>query len=155
MAKLTMKQEKFVEAFMISGNATQAALEAGYSKKTAKQAGAENLSKPYLAAEIKRRTEELQNEKVDTQQDIVEYLSAVRRGQVMETIVTPSGMKVQVPAKISDRNKAAELMGKRYAMWTENRNINATVGPVKIIDDVPDEDPPVKVEGFKVSDDDG
>lgn len=127
--KLTLKQEKFIESYMISGNATQAAIEAGYSKKTARQVGTENLSKPAIFSELEKRTTALQNEKVDTQQDIVEFLSAVRRGEVKEVIVTPGGQKVEVPAKISDRVKSAELLGKRYAMWTENHNITS-VAPV-------------------------
>ncbi|WP_369473320.1 terminase small subunit [Secundilactobacillus kimchicus] len=45
MAKLTIKQQKFIESYIVSGNATQAAIEAGYSKKTAGQTGNENLKK--------------------------------------------------------------------------------------------------------------
>lgn len=153
--KLTIKQQKFIDAYIISGNATQAAIEAGYSKKTAGSVGNENLKKPEISKELAKRTEEIRNSKIVDQQEIMEFISATQRGETKETIVTPSGAKVEVPAKVSERLKAAELMGKRYAMWTENRNVNATVGPVKIIDDVPDEDPPVKIDGFKVSDDDG
>lgn len=148
MTKLTIKQLKFIESYIVSGNATQAAIEAGYSKKTAAQTGNENLRKPDIMKALEKRTEALQSEKVDSQQDIVEFLSSVRRGEVKEQIVTSSGYVVEVPAKITDRVKAAELMGKRYAMWTENRNVNANVGPVQIIDDVPDEAPPtVKGDG--------
>lgn len=155
MAKLTIKQRKFIESYIVSGNATQAAIEAGYSKKTAAQTGNENLRKPDIMKALEKRTEELQSEKVDSQQDIIEFLSSVRRGEVKEKLVTPSGMIVEVPAKITDRVKAAELMGKRYAMWTENRNVNATVGPVQIIDDVPDEAPPTVIDGFKGDGSDG
>lgn len=155
MARLTIKQRKFIESYIVSGNATQAAIEAGYSKKTAAQTGNENLRKPDIMKALEKRTEELQSEKVDSQQDIIEFLSSVRRGEVKEKLVTPSGMIVEVPAKITDRVKAAELMGKRYAMWTENRNINATVGPVQIIDDVPDEAPPTVIDGFKGDGSDG
>ncbi|WP_369473318.1 hypothetical protein [Secundilactobacillus kimchicus] len=75
----------------------------------------------------------MQSEKVDSQQDIVEFLSSVRRGEVREQIVTPSGYVVEVPAKISDRVKAAELMGKRYAMWTDKHDVSTDGGPVKIV----------------------
>lgn len=44
--KLTQKQQRFVDEYIISGNATQAAIKAGYSKKTARFVGAENLTKP-------------------------------------------------------------------------------------------------------------
>lgn len=137
MKKLTVKQQKFVESYIVSGNATQSAIEAGYSKKTAYQSGSENLKKPQIMKALEKRTEQIKTEKVDSQQEIIEFLSSVRRGEVKETIVTPSGATVEAPAKISDRVKAAELMGKRYAMWTEKRDITATVGPVQITDDVP------------------
>lgn len=52
MAKLTPKQERFVAEYLIDLNATQAAIRAGYSLKTARQAGAENLSKPVVAEAI-------------------------------------------------------------------------------------------------------
>lgn len=137
MSKLTVKQLKFIESYIVSGNATQAAIEAGYSKRTAYKAGSENLKKPQLLKKLEKRTEQIKTEKVDSQQDIVEFLSSVRRGEVREKVVTPSGRVVEVPAKISDRVKAAELMGKRYAMWTEKRDVTATVGPVQITDDIP------------------
>ncbi|KRK49030.1 terminase small subunit [Secundilactobacillus kimchicus] len=133
MAKLTIKQQKFIESYIVSGNATQAAIEAGYSKKTAGQTGNENLKKPQIMKALEKRTERLQSEKVDSQQDIVEFLSSVRRGEVREQIVTPSGYVVEVPAKISDRVKAAELMGKRYAMWTDKHDVSTDGGPVKIV----------------------
>ena len=51
--KLTLKQDAFVKAYLLNGgNATQAAIDAGYSKKTAQQVGSENLLKPVIAASI-------------------------------------------------------------------------------------------------------
>lgn len=43
--KLTLKQQRFADEYIISGNATQAAIEAGYSEKTARFIGNENLTK--------------------------------------------------------------------------------------------------------------
>ena len=50
--KLTAKQERFVEEYIVDLNATQAAIRAGYSEKTARQTGSENLSKPYIQEAI-------------------------------------------------------------------------------------------------------
>ena len=50
--KLTLKQRRFVGAYLLSGNATQAALEAGYSAKTARFIGSENLTKPNIKAHV-------------------------------------------------------------------------------------------------------
>ena len=74
---------------------------------------------------LEKRTEELQYEKVGPQQDIIEFLSSVRRGEVKEKLVIPSGMIVEVPAKITDWVKVSKLMGKRYVVWIEHRNVTA------------------------------
>jgi phage terminase small subunit len=52
---LTARQRKFVDAYLVSGNATSAAVAAGYSEKTAYSIGSENLSKPEIAAAVQAR----------------------------------------------------------------------------------------------------
>lgn len=54
MSKLTDKQKRFVEEYLIDLNATQAAIRAGYSEKTARQIANENLTKPYIQEEIQK-----------------------------------------------------------------------------------------------------
>lgn len=61
--KLTQKQQRFVDEYIISGNATQAAIKAGYSKKTAAVTATENLRKPNIKAAIEKRNEEIKSEK--------------------------------------------------------------------------------------------
>jgi len=58
MSKLTNKQQRFVDEYLIDLNATQAAIRAGYSEKTARQTGAQNLSKPVIADAIQNRMQE-------------------------------------------------------------------------------------------------
>ena len=71
MANLTPKQQRFVEEYLIDLNATQAAIRAGYSEKTAKEIGSENLTKPNIAKAI----EEAQNKRQEqTQIDAVYVL---------------------------------------------------------------------------------
>ncbi len=66
--KLTAKQQKFIEEYLIDLNATQAAIRAGYSKRTAQQIGAENLSKPVIARAIEKAKKELsENTKMDAE----------------------------------------------------------------------------------------
>ena len=60
---LTQKQRRFIDEYIISGNATQAAIKAGYSKKTARKIGQENLTKPDIKAEIDKRNAEIRSEK--------------------------------------------------------------------------------------------
>ena len=71
MPKLTAKQRKFIEEYLIDLNATQAAIRAGYSKKTAKQMGAENLSKPDIQEEIKKRTQSVTEKAGLTQERVL------------------------------------------------------------------------------------
>ena len=61
MANLTPKQQRFVEEYLIDLNATQAAIRAGYSEKTAAAIGAENLIKPNIAKAIQEAQESLSN----------------------------------------------------------------------------------------------
>ena len=61
MANLTPKQQRFVEEYLIDLNATQSAIRAGYSEKTAKEIGSENLTKPNIAKAIQEAQESLSN----------------------------------------------------------------------------------------------
>ena len=137
MAKLTLKQKKFADEYIISGNATIAAIKAGYSEKTAGQTGAENLKKPYIKSYIEERLAELDSEKIADQEEILQYLTSVMRGEHREQTLIGMGQGFQETTYIDvgskDRIKAAELLGKRYSMWTDKqeltqRTIEITVG---------------------------
>ena len=67
----------------------------------------------------------------------MEYLTATMRGEETESVATAKGIYTDVEVGAKDRVKAAELLGKRLAMWTEKRDVTATVGPVQITDDIP------------------
>lgn len=69
-SKLTAKQQRFVEEYLVDLNATQAAIRAGYSKKTASQIGEENLRKPDIQAAIQRRMDE-RSERLEIKTDDV------------------------------------------------------------------------------------
>lgn len=137
MQKLTVKQQKFADEYIISGNATQAALKAGYAKRSARSVGNENLTKPDVRAYIESRRKEISNGKIADQREILEYLTGMMRGEETEPVATAKGIYPDVEVSAKDRVKAAELLGKRLAMWTEKRDITATVGPVQIADDIP------------------
>lgn len=80
MSKLTLKQKRFADEYIISANATAAAIKAGYSKKTARSIGQENLTKPDIKAYIDERLEKLDSEKIADQKEVLQYLSSVMRG---------------------------------------------------------------------------
>ena len=116
MAKLTLKQKKFADEYIISGNATQAAIEAGYSKKTAYQTGAENLRKPQIKSYIDERLKVIESKKTATQQEVLEYLTSVMRGEQREQTLIGMGQGFQettyIDVSAKDRIKAADILNK-------------------------------------------
>lgn len=125
--KLTQKQQRFVDEYIISGNATQAAIKAGYSKRSAQQTGAENLLKPVIKAELDRRNAEIKSAKTADMQEVMEYLASVMRGEQTESVATAKGIYSDVPVSAKDRIKAAELIGKRHGAWTDKKEISGNM----------------------------
>lgn len=119
-----MKQQKFADEYIKTGNASQSAVKAGYSKKTAKFIGAENLKKPYLKEYIDKQLEEIHNSKIADAQEIQEFLTAVMKGEVTETVATSKELYKGVELGGRDRLKAAELLGKTKAMFTDKKQID-------------------------------
>lgn len=105
--KLTPKQKRFCEEYLKSGNATDAAKKAGYKEKAAHSVGAENLRKLAISAYIKRRMGEQEAALVADANEVLQFYSAVMRGEVKDQF----GMD----ASLSDRLKAADSLAKRLA----------------------------------------
>lgn len=143
MTKMTLKQQRFADEYIITGNATQAAIKAGYSKKTAKVIANENLTKPYIKKYIDERLAQLESEKIASQQEVLSYLSSVMRGEMTEQTLRSVGESGQVIAEIDvgakDRIKAAELLGKRYKLWTDKQEVTSN-NVTEIVWDIPNED---------------
>ena len=112
-----------MDEYIISGNATQAAIKAGYSKKTARFVGAENLTKPNIKDELEKRNAEIKSQKTMDMQEVMERLAAIARGETVEQQVTNKGIVVEVEPKTSDQIKAMELIGKRYGAWTDKKEV--------------------------------
>lgn len=137
MAKLTLKQQKFADEYIISGNATQAAIEAGYSRKYANTNASKLLQNTTIKSYIDERLKVLEDEAIAKQDEVLKYLSSIMRGEQTEQTLRGIGEGAQTISEIEvgakDRIKAAELLGKRYGIWTEkvdvtNRNIEIVVG---------------------------
>lgn len=127
MAKLTAKQQRFCDEYLIDLNATQAAIRAGYSKKTARKIGQENLTKPDIKQYIENRMAEKEKALIADQDEVLRYLTSVLRGESQSTEIVVEGIgdgrsearKVQKEPSEKDRLKAAELLGKRYGLYTD------------------------------------
>ena len=84
--KLTPKQKKFADEYIKTGNATQSAIEAGYSKRTARSVGSENLTKPDISEYIAKRIAEIDKENIAEQKEILEFMTRVMRRQETEQV---------------------------------------------------------------------
>jgi len=80
MSKLTAKQKKFCDEYLIDLNATQAAIRAGYSEKTAYAIGVENLRKPQIVDEIECKQSEIRNRNAITVDFVVNGIKAIAEG---------------------------------------------------------------------------
>lgn len=122
--KLTEKQRRFVDYYIETGNASEAARRAGYSEKTAGWIGQENLQKPTIKAAVDARLKELEDKRIAKADEVMQFLTSTLRGEVKEERVVVEGtgdgrsdariIKVQVSAR--DRLEAAKSLLKRYPM---------------------------------------
>lgn len=78
LVALTEKQKRFCDEYLIDLNATQAAIRAGYSEKTARQTATENLSKPYIREYIDKRLAEKDAELIADQDEVLKYLTCLQ-----------------------------------------------------------------------------
>lgn len=135
--KLTPKQKAFAEYYIETGNATESAIKAGYSKKTARVIGQENLLKPALKSYIDEKMKELESKRIAKAEEVLEYLTRVLRGEETEQVVVTENIGdfmsearvVDKELSAKDKIKAAELLGKRYRLFIDKveADVNQTV----------------------------
>lgn len=136
---MTNKQRKFAEEYVIDCNITQAAIRAGYSEKTAYSIGSENLKKPEVKSYIDELLEKIKSEKTADAQEVMEYLTSVLRGESHSTICVTEGTGegctkarlLEKPPDERERLKAAELLGKRFGLYTDKVDVSNAI-PVVI-----------------------
>lgn len=130
---MNSRQKRFCDEYLIDCNATQAAIRAGYSPKTAKQVGQRLLTYVDLKNYIDEQLEKLHSEKTADAKEVLEYLTSVMRGtsESEEIVVEGTGdgcsearTMTKAPSE-KDRLKAAELLGKRHGLFTDKLDVNA------------------------------
>lgn len=135
---MNARQKRFCDEYLIDCNAKQAAIRAGYSPKTAYSIGNENLNKPELKAYIAEQLEKIHSAKIADAEEVLKYLTSVMRGEHTEQVLKLIGEGVQTVTDIDvsakERLKAAELIGKRYGLFTEKVGLEGAV-PVIITGD--------------------
>ena len=131
MKKLTIKQKKFADEYIISGNATQSAINAGYSENYAKAQSSKLLENVGIKSYIDERMKKLEEEAIADQAEVLKYLTRVLRDEEKEDVLVNVGnfeqeiQSMKVSAK--DKIKAAELLGKRYGSWTDKVDMTLDV----------------------------
>lgn len=141
--KLTIKQQAFADLYIELGNATEAYLKAYPNVKkeaTARANGSRLLTNANIKAYIDERMEELASERVATQQEVMETLTAILRGEMTAATLRSIDVGVQkidenMPPTMGERIKAAELIGKRHRMWVDKVETDGKTRVV-IVDDV-------------------
>ncbi|WP_347962641.1 terminase small subunit [Lactococcus formosensis] len=115
--KLTEKQKKFADFYIKLGNATQAAIEAEYSKRTAYSQGQRLLKNVEVKRYIEKRMEEISNERIMSAKEAIILISDIANGNITERVVvsTPVGVEeVDKPPDLKTRMMAAKEILKRY-----------------------------------------
>lgn len=139
---MTPRQEKFCVEYLIDLNATQAAIRAGYSRRTADRIANQNLRKLEIQSRIKKMRDEYYDKTIMSAKEVEYLLSKAGRGELKEEVVVVEGVgdgfseskiiKKRLSAK--DRIKALELMGKRHHLF-EDQDSKLGAEEVQIIDD--------------------
>lgn len=137
--KTKLKYDRFINEYIKTQNATQSAIKAGYAKGNAAAQGSRLLNTPYIKERLEEHRQILKENDVADEAEVLGYYTNVMRGNARDEVAMPTGV-YEIRVQTRDRNKAAEMLGKHYAMWTDKASIDATVKPVQIIDDVPEDD---------------
>lgn len=144
--KLTLKQQRFADEYIISGNIYDSLIKAGYSENYAKASGYRMLENVGVKTYIDEKLKELSDKKIADQQEVLEYLTSVMRGESNSEVVVIEGQgegvsrakPMQKAPDEKERLKAAELLGKRMGLFKEKVELS-TDEPSKKLSDILDQ----------------
>ena len=146
VTKLNERQKAFVDFYIqTSGNLSESVRRAGYSAKNASATGIELLKNSKIQAAIDARLKQLESERIAKDKEVLEYITAVMRGETTEEIVVNVGTgkgftqpeKVTAKVTAKDRLKAAEMLAKVKGMFVTKSEVELSGSlPVVIRDDI-------------------
>jgi phage terminase small subunit len=120
---LNEKRKRFADEYLIDLNATQAAIRAGYTEKYANTNAFKLLQITAIKEYIAERMAEKESELIASQDEVLKYLTAVMRGKSNASVLARSELGgdvvIEKPPDEKERLKAAELLGKRYGLYTD------------------------------------
>ena len=124
--KLKPKELIFAEEWLKTTNATQSAIKAGYSERTAYSAGSRLVKKVDVKQYIDERLAEMKENSIADTDEVMQFLSSTMRGDIPD--------QFGLDPALNDRLKAAELIGKRYKLFTDKQEISGTDGEaIKVV----------------------
>lgn len=123
---MTPKQRKFCDEYIKTGNATQSAINAGYSQKTAKSIGAENLTKPDLKKYIDSKLKSISDNAIATAEETLSILTKIVRGEHTEQVITAEGDIIDKHPDTNQVIRASSEILKRYPL-AQDININGNL----------------------------
>lgn len=129
---MTPKQKRFCLEYASSGNATQSAIKAGYSEKTARQIGQENLTKPDIKAYLKALADEMKSQKISNAREMQEKLTTIIRQEATEEVIVVEGCGDGVSEAITKHKKPAtkeviraiETLAKMQGLFDTSTKVN-------------------------------
>lgn len=141
--RLNPKQIAFADEYIITGNLYQSAKKAGYSEQYSRSQADKILNNVGVSRYIAERMEKIQSEKIMSQEEVLEKLTAIARREVAKGIYkskeTVDGETLEVEKEydhmpnIEEQTKALELLGKRYALFTEKRDVDLKNTDINIV----------------------
>lgn len=130
---LTQKQKRFVEEYLCDLNATQAAIRAGYSEKTARQIAKENLTKPYIQEAVAKAIQERSERTKVTADEVVEQLAKIAFADITEFVkfgrreVPVMGAFGPVYEETEDGKKHPVMKEVNYVDFKESGQVDGTI----------------------------
>ena len=133
--QMTEKQKRFCIEYSASANATQSAILAGYSKKTARSIGQALLTNIDIQNEIQRLSEEMKEARIANAKEMQEILTKIIRQELEEEVIVVEGCGDGVSeatikkkkSSLKDITKAIETLGKMQGVFKNDTNINIVV----------------------------
>lgn len=142
--KLTPKQERFIDEYMIDLNATQAAIRAGYSERNAHKMGSELLGKTRISAEIQKRMDKRAKKTEISKERVLKELACIGMADYTDFVNIQNGRIIvkdtedipmalrpaitsirynsqgQVEVRLADKNRALEMLCKHLGMFNDS-----------------------------------
>lgn len=133
---MTLKQKKFADEYIVSGNATEAAIKAGYSEKTARIVGSQNLTKLNISEYIKERLKKIEDKKTMTLEEALQRMTSIARREVQKGYSkrtdklkgkVDSEFEYELTPSIEESQKALEHLIKCYGGFENKREVEARI----------------------------